>query len=54
MRQLALVEAGNRHGDAIGVLAGALDIVGRIGRLIGLGKAVQHGEDRRSKPTVER
>jgi hypothetical protein len=29
-RQLALREAGYRDGDAVGVIAGALDVVGRI------------------------
>ena len=30
--ELVLAEAGNRDRDAVGVLAGPLDIVGRIGR----------------------
>src|SRR5262249_49625191 len=42
-RKLVLAEAGHRHRDAIGVLAGALDIVGRIARS-GL-EAVEHGEE---------
>src|SRR5204863_7059928 len=41
-RELVLAEAGNRYRDAIGVFAGALDIVGRIA---GSGlEAVEHGE----------
>ena len=39
-RQLVLAEAGDGYGDAIVVLAGALDVVGRVARS-GL-KAVQH------------
>src|SRR5262249_9721088 len=42
-RKLVLAEAGHRHRDTIGVLAGALDIVGRIARS-GL-KAIEHGEE---------
>src|SRR5262249_33120106 len=41
-RKLVLAEAGNRHRDAIGVFAGALDVVGRIARR-GL-EAIEHGE----------
>jgi hypothetical protein len=50
-RKLSLREAGNRYADAIGVLAGALDIVRRVA-----GAAVGSGliEQKRSKPTVER
>ena len=52
-REFALREAGNRNGDAVAVLAGALDIVGRIA---GLPSAVARSssEKNRSKPTVER
>src|SRR6516165_7213548 len=42
-RKLVLAEAGHRHRDTIGVLAGALDVVGRIARS-GL-EAVEHGEE---------
>src|SRR5262249_11694114 len=42
-RKLVLAKAGHRHRDAIGVLAGTLDIVGRIARS-GL-EAVEHGEE---------
>src|SRR5205823_10238524 len=41
-RELVLAEAGHRHRDPIGVLAGPLDVVGRIARS-GLG-AVKHRE----------
>src|SRR5207249_3803478 len=41
-RKLVLAEARHRHRDTIGVLAGALDVVGRIARS-GL-EAVEHGE----------
>ena len=45
-RQFTLIETGHRHGDAIGVFAGAFDVVGRIGLgLIGLAEAVEHGEE---------
>jgi hypothetical protein len=43
--KVALGEAGHRHGDAVGISAGALDVVGRIAlRIVGRAKAVQHGE----------
>src|SRR5713101_6138955 len=42
-RKLVLAKARHRHRDTIGVLAGALDIVGRIARS-GL-EAVEHGEE---------
>src|SRR5262245_6810541 len=41
-RKLVLAEAGHRHRDAVGILAGPLDVVGRIARS-GL-EAVEHGE----------
>jgi hypothetical protein len=45
-RNLILGEAGNRHGNPIGVLAGALDIVGRIGLgAIRLRKRIEHRKE---------
>src|SRR5690606_28494171 len=44
-RNLVFREAGDRHGDAISVLAGALDIVGRIARrTVGRRELVKHAE----------
>ena len=44
-RKLVLREAGNRNGDAVGVLAGALDVVGRIaGAAVG-GRLVEQREE---------
>ena len=51
-RQVVLAEAGDRDGDAVLVLAGPLDVVGRIAR-----RATSNPssiENSRSKPTVER
>ncbi|CVI63557.1 hypothetical protein AGR9A_Lc40478 [Agrobacterium salinitolerans str. Hayward 0363] len=43
--EFVLIETGDGHGDAIGVLAGPLDIVGRIGLgLFGLAESVKHRE----------
>src|SRR5690606_41654835 len=41
-----LREAGDGHGDAVGILAGALDIVGGIGlAAVRLRERVEHGEE---------
>ena len=54
-RQLAFGEAGDRERDAVRVFAGPLDVVGRVGRAVGLGAdALSSKVSRRSKPTVER
>ena len=50
-RKIALAETGNRDRDAIGVLARALDVVGRIA---GGNSKPSSIEKSRSKPTVER
>ena len=44
-RDFLVREASDRHRDPVGILAGALDVVGRIGlRAIRLRKRIQHGE----------
>src|SRR5690606_33469247 len=44
-RKLVFREAGHRHGDAIRILTGLFDVVGRIGlRAVGLAKGIQHCE----------
>ncbi len=44
--EVVLAEAGDRHHEAIAVLAGALDVVGRIGRRgRGLGGAVHQARE---------
>ena len=35
-------EAGHRHGQAVGVVAGLLDVVGRVGRRLGAGHRSVH------------
>ena len=53
--EVALAEAGDGHGDAILVLADALDIVGRVARGLALeAVSVSSNEPSRSKPMVER
>ena len=53
-RDLLFREARDGHADAVGVLAGALDIVGRIGLpAVGLRQRIEQVKSR-SKPTVER
>ena len=52
-RQFVLAEAGDGDGDAIVVLAGALDVVGRVARR-GFSRSLSSIENSRSKPTVER
>ena len=46
MAMSLLGEAGDGHGDAVGVLAGALDVVGRIGlAAVRLRERVEHREE---------
>jgi hypothetical protein len=45
MRKLALREAGNRDADAVGVIAGALDVVGRVAGAAVRGGLIEQGEE---------
>ena len=55
MREVLLGKAGDREGHPVGVLAGLLDVVGRIGlAVVGPPASWSRVAKSRSKPTVER
>src|SRR5215472_1616851 len=47
-RDVGIREAGDRYGDAIGVLAGPLDVVGRVGRAVAI--EARHLVEQRKQP----